>query len=138
MRRPCNNAGVTETAHPARRVVGWALLAAVLLVQARLLYAPDVPGTAPFPGADKVVHATLFAVPTAIALLGPLAPRRVLPLLALHAPVSEVVQGVFLSGRSGDPRDALADLAGMALAFGLWRLLRARRDAETPSPALVD
>jgi hypothetical protein len=125
----------SQRRHPA---VGWVLLLVVLVVQVRLLYAPDVQAPAPFPGADKVVHAALFGLPAVITLLGSLRPQVVLPLLALHAPVSEVVQATVLTRRTGDPWDAVADLAGMALALGLWWLVHARRDAVEGSGALID
>ncbi len=119
-------------------MLGWALLALALVVQVRLLYAPDGPGPGLFPGADKVVHAMLFGLPAAIVLVARLRPRLVLPLLAMHAPVSEVVQGVLLTRRTGDPWDAVADLVGVALALALWRLVGARRDAVGPPSALID
>lgn len=139
MGRTCQNALVPDSVpHRARGVLGRLLLVVALGVQARLLYAPDAPGTAPFPQADKVVHAILFAAPTAMALLGPVAPRLVLPLLVLHAPVSEAVQAWALRGRTGDVWDAVADLAGILLTVGLWRLLGAPRAAGSRAPALVD
>lgn len=41
-------------------------------------------------------------------------------ILALHAPVSELIQGELFPQRSGDPRDVVADLTGMALAIAAW------------------
>lgn len=121
-----------------RPVVGWALLLVALAIQVRLLYAPDLAGPTLFSGADKVVHASLFGLPALIALLARLRPRVVLLLLAIHAPVSEVVQGTLLIHRTGDPWDAVADLVGVALALVVWALLPARRDAVRSRPALID
>lgn len=119
---------MSESVRPRRRSAAWwLLLIGAVVAQLHLLYRPDVPGPALFAGADKVVHAVLFAAPTLVALLGRLRPRVVLPLLALHAPVSELVQGRALQGRTGDPWDAVADLVGIALAAGLWWVVAAAR-----------
>lgn len=120
-----------------RGLWAWLALVAALAVQVWLLYAPDVPGPARMPGADKVVHALLFAIPTAVVLAGGL-PRWLLAVIALHAPVSEWLQGAVLSGRTGDPWDAIADLVGMALALGFWRLGGARRRGPDRAHALID
>jgi len=43
-------------------------------------------------------------------------------LLAVHAVVSELIQHYLLTGRSGDPLDSLADLAGVLIVtLFLWR-----------------
>lgn len=49
-----------------------------------------------------------------------------LGLVAAYAVVSEVVQGVLLSTRSGDPYDVVADLLGAAAGWLLARRLLAR------------
>ncbi|WP_299442538.1 VanZ family protein [uncultured Phycicoccus sp.] len=108
-----------------RRPLLLGALGAALLVQVVVLYAPQGTGDLPFPHADKVVHLVVFFVPALLALAARLPARAVVALLAVHAVVSEVVQGVVLAGRSGDPLDALADLAGVALAAGVWWLRRA-------------
>jgi hypothetical protein len=95
-----------------------------LAVQLVVVYAPSGPGTSPFPGADKVVHLLVFAVPVLLLLLAGAPVRVVLPLLAAHAVLSEVVQGVWLTHRSGDPLDALADLAGVLVGWAGWKLVR--------------
>ena len=53
--------------------------------------------------------------------------------MALHAPVSEVVQATLLPHRSGDRWDALADLTGVALGALLATVVlrRARAIAES-------
>lgn len=121
-----------------RPVVYWALLLVILAIQVRLLYAPDVSGPVLFAGADKLVHAGLFGLPSVIMLFGRLRPRVVLPLLALHAPVSEVVQGMLLESRIGDPWDAAADLLGMAVAVGLWWVVAGPNETVEGAGALVD
>jgi len=49
--------------------------------------------------------------------------RPVGVLLAVHAVVSELVQHYLLAGRSGDPSDSVADLAGVLIVTALlwWR-----------------
>jgi VanZ family protein len=81
-------------------------------------------GTGP-PGADKAVHLLLFAALTASARLrfGP--SRAVLAALVGYAAVSEVVQALLLSQRSGDLLDLVADLLGVAL--GWWATGRRAR-----------
>jgi hypothetical protein len=93
-----------------------------LLVQVVVLYAPSSPDAPLFAGADKVVHVLVFAVPVLLLLLAGAPAPLVVGALGLHAVVSEVVQWVVLPGRSGDPLDVVADLAGIALGWGLWRL----------------
>lgn len=99
-------------------------LGVALLVQAVVLYAPQGGGDPPFPNADKVVHLAVFFVPALLALAARLPARGVVALLGVHAVVSEVVQGVVLAGRSGDPLDVVADLAGVALAVAVWGVRR--------------
>lgn len=105
-----------------RGVVVW-LLVAALAVQVVALYSPGSPDPGPdiFPHADKVVHFLLFAVPAHLVARISTA-RWPLLLLALHGPVSEVVQHLWIPYRGGDPLDALADLAGVAAGAGLARL----------------
>ncbi len=77
------------------------------------------------PGTDVIVHLTLFA---ALAGTGTLARLRARPLalgLTLYAGGSEMLQMLLPLGRSGDPVDVLADLAGVAL--GLTPVLRRAR-----------
>ncbi|MCB0913377.1 MAG: VanZ family protein [Propionibacteriaceae bacterium] len=99
-----------------------------LAVQLVAVYLPGNPdGTIELswlPGADKVVHFLIFAVPT--YLFGRLTRRvgLVAGVFAVHAVVSELVQWRFLPYRDGDPFDALADLAGIGLA--VWMLKRRR------------
>jgi len=107
-----------------------ALLAVTVAVQLAVLYWPRAAGNG-LPYVDKLVHAAVFG---AVAWAGCRAgvPHRVLvPLLVAQAVVSEVVQARLLSGRSGEPADVAADLAGTALGLliahrsGMRRGLRA-------------
>lgn len=91
------------------------LLAFAVVVQLVVLYSPDGAGVAPFPQADKVVHALVFLLPVAVAVVARLRRRVVVAVFAAQAVLSEVVQALFLPHRSGDVLDAGADLAGIAL-----------------------
>ncbi|MFZ0528993.1 MAG: hypothetical protein WAL91_00480 [Propionicimonas sp.] len=110
---------------PGERRFLWWLTGAVLVAHLVALYLPGTPDGGlelpAFPGADKVVHALLFAVP--VYLLGRLTGRVWLwaAIFAAHAVASEVVQWRFVAYRDGDPRDALADLVGIGLAVFLLR-----------------
>ncbi|WP_211233357.1 VanZ family protein [Brevibacterium album] len=120
-----------EASRPPVRLL-WAVLAVLCLIaQLNGLYAPEGGGPAPFPHADKVFHAAAFAAVTATAMLAGVRTRWVLAINAVHAVVSEIVQGVFLESRSGDPLDVLADGIGIALgwltAAGIMRLSTALR-----------
>lgn len=79
------------------------------------------------PQLDKVVHAAIFAAPAFLGVLAGLRPWLVGLVLAIHAPVSEVIQHLFLPGRAGDPWDMVADWVGVAIgiAAGVWVLRRA-------------
>lgn len=105
------------------RTLWRAAFAAAVVVQFVVLYAPRAPSVASGLPIDKVVH---FAVFFAVAALGvrvgvPL--RWLTGLLVLQAIGSEVLQGVVLPGRSADPWDVVADVAGIAVgvAAGLGR-----------------
>ena len=91
-----------------------------------VLFWPDPAGGGRgLPGADKVVHALLFAALAGTARLRFGGLRSALAAVAAYAVVSELVQGLLLSTRSGDPYDVVADLVGVALGWLLApRLLR--------------
>ena len=89
-----------------------------VVVHLAALYWPTAV-TSDVPDSDKVVHLLLFAVPTyAVGRLVP-GPWWVVVLFAAHAPISELVQHLLLPNRSGDPWDAVADGAGVALAAAM-------------------
>lgn len=113
---------------------GWWLLAGLAIgVHLIALYLPGTPDGAielPWlPGSDKIVHALLFAIP--VYLVGWLFDRiwAVAAMFAAHAVISELIQARFVAYRDGDPWDAVADVAGIAIAVALllWRRRRDRR-----------
>jgi len=101
------------------------LAVAVQLVAVYLPGSPDGGLELPWlPGADKLVHALIFAIP--VYLLARLTRRvgLVAGVFALHAVVSELVQWRFIPYRDGDVWDVVADLVGIGLA-----VLAVRRQA---------
>ena len=92
------------------------LAALAVGLQLVVLYAPRVPAvdTGGLP-VDKLVHVVAFAVPT-VALIAAGLPRGwVIGLMAVHAPLSEIIQGRLLTDRSMQAADVVADLVGVAL-----------------------
>ena len=94
----------------------WLALGVSLLIQCYGLYAPSSPGPDGVPRLDKIGHLVAFAVPAALAWW--LRARWVVPVLVLHALVSEPLQQALSPERSLDWLDAAADLVGIAL--GVW------------------
>jgi hypothetical protein len=96
------------------------------------------------PQTDKVEHAFGFALPVALVLVaaglraaargGPPARRTrtlVLAVFAAHGVVSELVQHLLYTSRTGDPFDVLADWTGTALgALVGWRVLGSGADPD--------
>jgi VanZ family protein len=103
------------------------VFALTVVVQLCAVYWPRVDVQGPVTWTDKVVHVLLFLVPTVVGLLVGLRPPYVVGALALHAPVSELVQHVLLPGRSGDVWDAVADLSGVVLGVTVVVVGRALR-----------
>jgi VanZ family protein len=99
----------------------------LVVVQLLAVYWPKVDVQGPVIWTDKVVHVLLFLTPTLAGLLAGLRPAWVVGLVALHAPVSELVQHFLLPNRSGDVWDAVADLSGVVLGVTLVMVWRARR-----------
>jgi len=89
-----------------------------------LLYLPWPDGGSGLPHVDKVVHLLAFAAVAWSGLRARVPASWLLPVLALHAGVSELVQDLLIPGRSGDVADVAADLvgilAGSALARASW------------------
>ncbi len=106
------------------------LLAAAVVIHLAVLYAPTsgVPGD-DVPFLDKVVHAVVFAAVAATGLLARLRRPVLAVALVAHAGVSEVVQHAVLPGRTGDPWDSVADLAGTLVGFAAVELSGGRRRA---------
>ena len=109
------HAGAAAGAGLGGRRFGRLAFALAVLVQLCAVYWPRVDVQGPVTWTDKAVHVLLFLVPTVVGLLTGLRPAYVVGALALHAPVSEVVQHVLLPGRSGDVWDAVADVSGVVL-----------------------
>jgi VanZ family protein len=99
----------------------------VVALSLYVLFTPRAAGDGLFPYADKVVHALLFAAlaGTTRWRFGPVVAG--LAAVAAYAVVSELVQGVLLSSRSGDPYDVVADLLGAAAGWLLATRLLTRR-----------
>ena len=108
---------MTSAPRPARPAGRgrWLLLAVLVAVHLAILYAPRAGGGGLFPGVDKVVHAATFGSVAWAGLWAGLGARWWVPLVAGHAVVSELVQATALPHRSGDWRDVVADLVGVAL-----------------------
>jgi len=100
---------------------------ALVVVQLLAVYWPRVDVQVPVTWTDKVVHVLLFLAPTVAGLLAGLRPAWLVGLVALHAPVSELVQHFLLPNRSGDVWDAVADLSGVVLGVTFVMVWRARR-----------
>ncbi len=98
----------------------------MVLLSLYVLFTPRDAGPGPFDGSDKVVHLVLFALlaGTTRWRFGPVAAG--FAGVAAYAVLSEVVQGLLLTTRSGDPYDACADLLGAALGWLLAGRLRRR------------
>jgi VanZ family protein len=110
-----------------RHRLALAAFVALVVVQLLAVYWPRVDVQGPVTWTDKVVHALLFLLPTVAGLLAGLRPAWLVGLLALHAPVSELVQHFLLPNRSGDAWDAVADLSGVVLGVTLVVVGTARR-----------
>ena len=94
-----------------------------MLLSGYVLFSPSSGGPPLFPQADKVVHATLFALLAVTAGLRLGARRAVLLAVVAYAPASELVQALALPTRSGDAVDVVADLVGTAAGWA-WVLRR--------------
>jgi hypothetical protein len=108
-------------------------------VQFAVLYAPRAPAvdTADVP-VDKIVHAAVFAAPT-FALIAAGLPRGwVIGLMALHAPLSEAIQGALLTDRSMEAADVVADLIGVGLGALAARRLNRPRAVAVDADGQVD
>lgn len=93
-----------------------ALAALAVGVQLVVLYAPRTPSvdTGALP-VDKAVHFVAFAVPTACLVWAGVPVRLAVGAMAVHAPISEVVQHYLFPYRSGEVGDLVADMAGVAV-----------------------
>ncbi|MEO8555640.1 MAG: VanZ family protein [Actinomycetota bacterium] len=128
MTRLPESAPGTARGLPADRPKRWRLVAlgVALAIQLIVLYLPQAPAGPSITGLDKVVHLSIFFVPSLAALMMGIRARWALGILALHAPLSELIQHFALPQRSGDVFDAVADLSGVLLG-GLAYLVWTRR-----------
>lgn len=115
------------------------LLALALLLNLGF-YLPSLPEATPgpdVPGLDKVVHLAVFGL-TVFAAGRVLAPRKRFPMgwvvivALVHAVLSELVQLMVLSERSGDAADLLFDVVGIGLGAAVWAGERRLRRASAP------
>lgn len=114
-------------ARPSASRILIASLVAALAFQLFVLYTPGSPEPSRFnfPGMDKLIHIVIFAAPAYLAWR--LASRWwPIILLAVHVPISELIQQAWIPYRGGDWMDAVADLAGVALGTLLAQLRRRR------------
>jgi hypothetical protein len=123
--RSTNRPGtVAATLHPHPQQIRWRwALGVAMAVQLMVLYAPSAPAGPHVNGFDKVVHLSIFAASVFAALMVGIRARWALVVLALHAPISELIQHFVLPLRSGDVFDAIADLGGVllgGLAYVVW------------------
>jgi len=94
-----------------------------LVVQLIAVYSPVGPGGSQISRLDKIVHVFIVSAPALAALMVGIRARWALGILAVHAPVSELIQHFALPHRAGDVLDVMADLVGVAvggLAFVVW------------------
>lgn len=125
---------VAEETKSGLKVWLWriAFVAAVAL-QLYGVYAPREAGPhVGIPQIDKVAHCFLFAAVAFLGLKVRVPARWLLGALVANAVVSELVQHWWLPQRDGDPFDALADLAGVALGAWLAGRLHSRARRRTP------
>jgi hypothetical protein len=126
--RPTIPTKVSEPTAVSRIRRGWiVLLVLAMVVQLVVLYVPTAPGGPGLAHLDKLIHASVFAAPTLVGLMAGLSRWWVVGLLALHAPVSELLQASLLAHRDGSGWDVVADLTGVLLAlavFLVWRRTR--------------
>ena len=96
----------------------------MLLASLYVLFWPDpAGGGSRLPGADKVVHALLFGLLAATARWRFGDRRGLLAAVLAYAAVSELVQALLLTERSGDLWDLLADAVGAVVGWLLARRL---------------
>lgn len=97
-----------------KRSIFYVFLAAITV----FLLMPLPPAKDPVPYLDKVQHIVIFAV---LSILGVLAYaqalRKLIIILVIYAAISEVLQFLFTTTRTGEIKDWIADCIGIAIAF---------------------
>jgi len=116
-----------RTQEPRTHTLLWRVAFGVALAaQLIAVYSPQGLAGPGITGLDKVVHVSIFFAPALALLMMGIRARWALGILALHAPVSELIQHFLMPQRSGDVFDAVADLGGVVLG-GLAYLVWERR-----------
>lgn len=87
------------------------------------LYQPGDGGPHLIPHLDKLVHAVIFLAPAALGVVARLPVWLVGVALAIHAPVSELAQHLWLPKRGGDVWDIVADWTGLTVGLVAGKLL---------------
>jgi uncharacterized protein YfiM (DUF2279 family) len=101
--------------------------AVAVLVSLAMLFAPPSDVPAGPPGADKVVHCTLFAVLAATGRWAGIRRGVLATVLVVYAAGSELLQGTDLVNRDASVGDLVADSAGVVVGLLLWQLIADRR-----------
>jgi VanZ family protein len=89
-----------------------------------VLFKPGGDGPLPFPQADKVIHATTFALLAITAWWRFKSVRTIAIALVAYAVLSEFIQHFFIPGREFDVIDILADSFG---AFAILLIVKLNR-----------
>lgn len=126
----------TRSRQPVR-LLTWALFVGACAINLYGIYAPSQPGPPLFAGFDKVAHLLSFALVMATGLLAGIRAAPLAAVLLVHAVTSELIQHALLPDRSGDPVDALTDVAGIALGWLAGHLLT-RVVSRSGAPAGID
>ncbi len=95
--------------------------AATVLAQLLLLYAPAIAGLPHIGGLSSLAHILSFGAVLYTGVRFGLAARSLVAVLLVHAPISEIVQHWLLPTRTGDWRDAAADVIGIGGGYLLSR-----------------
>lgn len=121
------------TARALLPALAWGAFGVAVVTNLWGLYAPSQPGPALFPGFDKVAHLGSFALVMLTGLLAGIRQRLLAIALVAHAALSELVQHTLLAGRSGDVADLAADIAGVALGWAAFLIVRRRVRPAVPA-----
>ncbi|MEU5692618.1 VanZ family protein [Actinosynnema sp. NPDC020468] len=94
------------------------------LLSVIVLFMPQSGVPSSWPGTDKVVHLTLFALLAATGLYAGFDRWRLAAALVGYAAVSEVLQALLTAlGRSGDVLDGLTDVVGVVVGLVVFRAI---------------
>lgn len=102
-----------------RRTADAVAFVVAIAISAVVLFAPSTDGLPIFPYADKLVHASVFALLCWRGIRAGMRPLLLAAALVGYAIASEVIQATVLPHRAGDVTDVLADSLGIAIGL-LW------------------